>query len=318
MADDFAVANVNNMIVKIQYAWNRNIVDLTTEGTSSNSGSSGGGGSLLSRRQARKARALEMAKNTSREEKRNEAALFDVLAFERENIMSFLASRARTLNITSLVPNPHSLPGTPLYSRFVESWNQVADQTVQLCFHGTKSTNIDAICKNGLDPNRRNGQAYGAGEYFAVDSFTSLGYCDRSSEGQMKMIVFAVLVDSSGLTPTPLASLLVINKVEHQLPLFVIEFGIKDGCTVVSKGTNMPDVDKTFRQVLKRLKHDENASAATLDSDGVSVLQPGIYGIHAAKKRKKNNEQKRRTRTKKKQSSTASSSSSSSNHRSCQ
>ena len=56
--------------------------------------------------------------------------------------------------------------------------------------------NIDAICQAGLDPKRRAGQAYGAGEYFATNAATSLAYC----KGGRKMLVFAVLTDVSGLT----------------------------------------------------------------------------------------------------------------------
>ena len=50
----------------------------------------------------------------------------------------------------------------------------------------------------GLDPKRRAGQAHGPGEYFAGagHSQISVAYC----KGGRKMIVFAVLVDRSGLT----------------------------------------------------------------------------------------------------------------------
>lgn len=36
----------------------------------------------------------------------------------------------------------------------------------QLVFHGTPERNIQSICRQGLDPKRRAGQAYGPGEYF--------------------------------------------------------------------------------------------------------------------------------------------------------
>ena len=86
----------------------------------------------------------------------------------------------------------------------------------------------------------------GAGEYFGIDIHTSLGYC----RGGKKMLVFAVLVDPTGVTalqehetrPTPgqfaapapppgassgaptTAGVVVIHKAEHQLPLFVFDF----------------------------------------------------------------------------------------------
>mmetsp|Transcript_9007 Transcript_9007/g.19859 ORF Transcript_9007/g.19859 Transcript_9007/m.19859 type:complete len:101 (+) Transcript_9007:628-930(+) len=88
-----------------------------------------------------------------------------------------------------------------------------------LCFHGTPEANIDAILRAGLDPTRRAGQAYGAGEYFATKAQTSLGYC----QGGGQMLVFAVLTDPKGLTmQTP--DFLVVRENDHQIPLFVLFF----------------------------------------------------------------------------------------------
>lgn len=56
--------------------------------------------------------------------------------------------------------------------------------------------NCAAISQTGLDPKRRAGQAMGPGEYFGTDMPTSLGYC----AGGSRMLVFAVLLDASGLT----------------------------------------------------------------------------------------------------------------------
>ena len=68
----------------------------------------------------------------------------------------------------------------------------------KLVFHGTQEANIEAICRDGLNPSRRglHGQAHGAGEYFAETPTISMPYC----QGGRKMIVFAVLMDQSGLT----------------------------------------------------------------------------------------------------------------------
>ena len=73
--------------------------------------------------------------------------------------------------------------------------------------------------QHGLDPNRRgqHGQAHGRGEYFAENSGTSVAHC----QGGKKMIVFAVLMHLSGLTKRT-NGIVVINKVEHQLPMFVL------------------------------------------------------------------------------------------------
>ena len=151
----------------------------------------------------------------------DDSGLLDVLADQRKSIRSWLATNASGLHIVACDANPHSMPGKPLYNRFVESWQRVPDQTVKLCFHGTAEANIDAICRDGLDPKRRSGQAYGPGEYFgaAGNAAISVGYC----KGGRKMLVFAVLVDKSGLTLDN-GSIIVVNKPEYQLPLFVLTF----------------------------------------------------------------------------------------------
>ena len=110
----------------------------------------------------------------------------------------------------------------PLYRRFVAAWEKVADRTIWLCFHGTLEGNIGSICRNGLDPARRQGQALGPGEYFAGKAQTSVDYC----KGGRKMLVFAVMTDRSGLTALQDQGdqILVISKPDHQLPLFVLSF----------------------------------------------------------------------------------------------
>ena len=150
----------------------------------------------------------------------DDSGLLDVLADQRKSIRSWLATNASGLHIVACDANPHSMPGKPLYNRFVESWQRVPDQTVKLCFHGTAEANIDAICRNGLDP-APPGQAYGPGEYFgaAGNATISVAYC----KGGRKMLVFAVLVDKSGLTLDN-GSIIVVNKPEYQLPLFVLTF----------------------------------------------------------------------------------------------
>ena len=151
----------------------------------------------------------------------DDSGLLDVLADQRKSIRSWLAANASGLHISACDANPHSMPGKPLYNRFVESWQRVPDQTVKLCFHGTAEANIDAICRDGLDPKRRSGQAYGPGEYFGApgNATISIAYC----KGGRKMLVFAVLVDKSGLTCDN-GQIIVVNKPEYQLPLFVLTF----------------------------------------------------------------------------------------------
>ena len=59
-------------------------------------------------------------------------------------------------------------------------------QSLRLVFHGTSEANVEGICREGLDPKRRSGQAYGPGEYFGGDAAVSWSYC----RGGKKMIVF--------------------------------------------------------------------------------------------------------------------------------
>jgi hypothetical protein len=70
----------------------------------------------------------------------------------------------------------------------------VQNKHIKLVFHGTPEQNIEPIMRDGLDPQRRRGQALGKGEYFADDAMTSLGYC----QGGRKMLVFAVIMDKVG------------------------------------------------------------------------------------------------------------------------
>ena len=153
------------------------------------------------------------------EENKND--FFDVLSEHRTNIENFVNKHwiEQMGKIIEIKENPHSLPGTPQYNRFVEEWQKVADQTVKCVFHGTPEANIDAICLGGLDPSRRgkNGQAHGAGEYFADEPAICLAYC----KGGKKMLVFAVLLDRSGFTANKVT---VINNTAHQLPLFIVTF----------------------------------------------------------------------------------------------
>ena len=151
----------------------------------------------------------------------NKEDLFDVLSDHRTSIQDFLDKKwdNKFGIINDYKENPWSRPGQPLYNNFVTEWQKVQDQKVALVFHGTSETNIDVICREGLDPKRRRGQAYGPGEYFAETNGISFAYC----KGGKKMLVFAVLMDKTGLT-TKAGKIVVINKTSHQLPLFVVSF----------------------------------------------------------------------------------------------
>lgn len=144
---------------------------------------------------------------------------YDVLQEHRRNVESMVKVRATGFKVVSIVENPHAKVGTKLYNRFVEAWQLVQDQSVELAFHGTAESNIEAICEQGLDPSKRLSQAMGPGEYFAKNAGVSLPYC----KGGKKLLVVALLVDKTGLT-TKQYDIFVIHKPEHQLPLFVVTF----------------------------------------------------------------------------------------------
>ena len=90
-------------------------------------------------------------------------AVVDELGEARAKIQAFLRARGTVLKVQRCDANPHALPGTPLYERFVAARRRCRDQRLQLVFHGTAAANVDSICRNGLDPKRRAGQAMGPG-----------------------------------------------------------------------------------------------------------------------------------------------------------
>ena len=143
----------------------------------------------------------------------------DLLYEERRKLKTFLQSSAQGLPVADTWSNPASQPGGRLYERFVAAWAQVPCKLMRMVFHGTAEANVAAICRDGLDPNRRSGQAMGPGEYFGEQASTSLTYC----RGGRKMLVFLVLLDPSGVTATG-SGVTVIHKPEFQLPIAVVTF----------------------------------------------------------------------------------------------
>ena len=125
-----------------------------------------------------------------------EKEVADVCWRQRRDIHAFLRRAASQLKIEKIEPNPAAMPGETLYERFKEAHNAASDKSIRLVFHGTGASNIEQIAREGLDPSRRSGQAYGPGEYFGTDLNTSLRYC----RGGRQVLVFAVLLDPSGLT----------------------------------------------------------------------------------------------------------------------
>jgi len=167
------------------------------------------------------ARTLQARLNRDIEESKKRASE-DILHEQRDRIRAWLKAQAAHLSVRDVYANPAAMPDGELYRRFKEAQEKAGDKSVRLVFHGTREDNIEDICRKGLDPSRRgaNGQAHGPGEYFAENPSISVPYC----AGGKKMIVFAVLMDKSGLTKRDGSGIVVVNKTEHQLPMFVITF----------------------------------------------------------------------------------------------
>ena len=169
-------------------------------------------------------------------------------------------------------------PGTLMYDRFINACRtRIAEHSkaaaaqgkeahtssprdskppcVLIVFHGTADENIEAICRDGLDPARRgaNGQAFGPGEYFGTHAWTSLAYCRPSRHtlrqlhgpsssltqsslfaSAKRMLVFAVLVggatSANGDKPDRSIrqygrdSYVIIEDSQSHLPLGVLEW----------------------------------------------------------------------------------------------
>lgn len=165
------------------------------------------------------ARTLQARLNRDIEEGKKRASE-DILYEQRVRIREWIKKQAAHLSVRDVYANPAAMPDGELYRRFKEAQEKAVDKSVRLVFHGTREDNIECICREGLDPRRRgaNGQAHGPGEYFAENPSISVPYC----AGGKKMIVFAVLMDKSGLTKRDGSGIVVVNKTEHQLPMFVI------------------------------------------------------------------------------------------------
>ena len=167
------------------------------------------------------ARASQARLNRDIEEGKKRASE-DILHEQRDRIREWIKKQAAHLSVRDVFANPAAMPDGELYRKFKAAQEKAKDKSVRLVFHGTREDNIENICRDGLDPSRRgaNGQAHGPGEYFAENPSISVPYC----AGGKKMIVFAVLMDKSGLTKRDGSGIVVVNKTEHQLPMFVITF----------------------------------------------------------------------------------------------
>ena len=120
----------------------------------------------------------------------------DICWRQRRDIKSFLRRAAAQLSVEEIEAAPAGQPAASQYAEFRTAWERAQDKRIRMVFHGTPAHNAHSIAQHGLDPSRRRGQAMGPGEYFGTDAGTSLEYC----RGGNTMLVFAVLMDRSGLT----------------------------------------------------------------------------------------------------------------------
>jgi len=151
--------------------------------------------------------------------------------------LSFVSENG--LQNSSFKPNPDAVAGKAIHDRFVEACckNLPEYATLAIAFHGTGEDNIPHILKDGLDPKKRRGQAYGPGEYFSTDPGVSTSYCRKSSTPSQqnisggKMLVFLVVrplyqhdeINGRPRTICP-PHYVVVPTTEHQLPLGVLSY----------------------------------------------------------------------------------------------
>ena len=122
--------------------------------------------------------------------------------------------------------NRYSLPGSPMYERFVAATAGKPPPPLRLVFHGTAAENIEPILANGMDPSRRgtHGQAHGPGEYFATHALTSVRFalmCARDWVSTPRLLIF--LVSEQEVQPRAF-DIVVVNDVSRELPLGTVTF----------------------------------------------------------------------------------------------
>jgi hypothetical protein len=174
---------------------------------------------------------------------------FDLLLAYRNGIDRFMRESSPHLHVREIFHNPHSQPGTALYKRFYAAYKKCREKSIKLVFHGTGEENVEAICRSSLDPKKRgcNGQALGKGEYFAEDLLISLPYC----KGGRKLLVFAVIMDDSGLRKHTTPGILVCHRTDHHLPLAVITLDTFGGAgSSAGMAAGMPALMNAFGGIL--------------------------------------------------------------------
>ncbi|XP_065670997.1 uncharacterized protein LOC136089200 [Hydra vulgaris] len=91
-------------------------------------------------------------------------------------------------------------------------------------WHGTSTEAIYPICKDGFDPKKRSGQAYGSGEYFGVTAGVSDGYCRGG-----KMMLVSFILNGNHSKHIQNFCYVVANPIDNQhvfsVPILIVNFG---------------------------------------------------------------------------------------------
>ncbi|ELP91179.1 hypothetical protein EIN_150060 [Entamoeba invadens IP1] len=139
--------------------------------------------------------------------------------------------------------NNFLLENSMSYIRFIKCVEKFGMESIEtsgfFCWHGSNDNCIQSICKNGFDPHKRAGQAYGPGEYFARDPGTSMGY----SKGNNHLILTYVLrPKNKGLLVDRDRIYVVNNPIDwsysYCLPVLVITFGNGTPVNFLDKAIN--------------------------------------------------------------------------------
>lgn len=166
-------------------------------------------------------------------------------------IDKIISDTSSQVHIGSYTENKY-LFGSHIFGRWLSEYRKLENTRQHLytsiVFHGTPETNCDSILCNSLDPNRRNGQAMGPGEYFGKNIQTSLSYCQKGK----KMLIFAVINKQDGITAQN-ENVIVIHNILYQLPIGFIT--LCDYSSLLSY--NWFWNDKLLYFLVKRLNRDK-------------------------------------------------------------
>ncbi|GJP29367.1 hypothetical protein CLOM_g16485 [Closterium sp. NIES-68] len=140
----------------------------------------------------------------------------------------------RCSSVVSVRKNPYLTRGSALLTRFLATaQNLPADgalvkgltymdtaeaASLDLAFHGTRSTSFDPILRNGMCPTKRSSDP--RGDWFTRDVSTALSYSvSREGNGShKKLIAFLLLVERKAVVQES-GDVIVLNDASYQLPI---------------------------------------------------------------------------------------------------